>query len=278
MVEQIRNDSSVELSRADFFARNEPNAAWSHTVSDHLLLPALRGFWPMSAHHVTVQSGAFVDDIACDYDLSMKFTPTLQVMPYGLPPACLFTGANYLTYPINDIQHQILGTETNILAAQNGLTLGCWVMFTALGVLAGIMSKWEATIGNERSYCLFKSAADQIVFAVSGNGAASVTVTSPAVIAANTWYHVIGRFAPSTTWNVLDVYVDAVGTPSAVGLASLFNSSEPFQIGCEDRANFLSGYVSLAWLCASCCWDGNAGTRNVIPFALYEHSKRLFNK
>jgi hypothetical protein len=277
MTVQIRSDDMVELLRADFFARNEPNAAWSHSVSDHQLLPALRGFWPMSANHITA-NGVYIDDIACGYDLEMVNTPLIEVFPLGLPPVCLFWAPNtqYLTYGADDLQHDILGTEATILTAQRGLTLGCWVRFTTLGALAGIMSKWEATIGNQRSYCIYKSAADQIVFAVSGNGAASVVVTSTAVIAVDTWYHVVGRFVPSTT---LDVYVDAVRTSNAVGTpASLFDSTEPFQIGRVDRANYLSGRISLAWLAASCCWDSAAGTRDVLPWALYEHSKRMYNK
>lgn len=276
MTTQVRNDQMVELLRADFFARNEPNAAWSHTVSDHLLLPALRGFWPMSANHATA-NGVFVDDIACGYDLEMINTPEIMIGIQGLLPCVHFTSANseYLTYGADDIQHDILGTETNVIAAQRGLAMGCWVHFATLGATVGIMGKW-AGAGNQRSYSLYKTAANVLQFYVSGNGIASVVVSSAAVIAAGIWYHVVCRYVPSTT---IDIYVDGVRTSNAVGTpASLFNSTQPLEMAIVDAGNYLNGYLSLAWLAASTCWDGAAGTRDVIPWCLYEHSKRLFNK
>jgi len=278
MTENIRNDSMTELLRADFFARNEPNAAWSHTVSDHLLLPALRGFWPMSAHHVTAQS-AFVDDIACGFDLGMINAPYLGIRTYTLAPTCGFTApqSRYLTYGADNVQHDIVGTETIVPANNRGLTLGCWVFFDALGSEEGLIAKM-LTAGNQLSYWLYKSAADQIVFSISslGTPASTVSVTSTATIAAGIWYHIIGRFVPSTA---LDVYVDSVRTTNAVGVpASLFDSTQPLEMGRIDGGSYITGFLSLAWLCASRCWDNQTGTRDVLPFALYEHSKRLFNK
>jgi hypothetical protein len=276
MVEQLRNPEQVELLRADFFARNEPNAAWSHTIGNHLMIPALRGFWPMSANHAT-SGHVYVDDISCDYDLEMINNPLLFQVGYGLPPACGFTSASsqYLTYGADDVQHDILGTETNVLAAQRGLSLGCWVRFTVLGTNVGIISKWNVA-GAQYAYLLMKSNTNLIYFFVSGNGIAFVSVNSAAV-AIDTWYFVMGRFVPSTT---IDLYVDNVRASNAVGTpASIFDSSQPLEIGRFDgAANYLDGVISLAWLSASTCWDGVAGTRDVIPWALYEHSKRLFNK
>jgi len=278
MTENIRNDSMTELLRADFFARNEPNAAWSHSISNHLMIPALRGFWPMSAHHVTAQA-AYVDDIACGFDLGMINTPWLQQGGLGLPPICQFVAANseYLTYGADDIQHDILGTETIVTTTQRGLSLGCWVHFTTMGALTGIIGKWWSATDN-RAYLLYKNAADQIEFAVSNLGTAASTViaTSAATIAADTWYWVMGRFIPSVK---LDVYVDLRRDSSvAAAPAAIFNSSRPLEVGTIDGACFLDGYLSLMWLAASTTWDGVATTRDVIPFALYEHSKRIFNK
>lgn len=281
MAEQIRNDSMTELLRADFFARNEPNAAWSHTVSDHLLLPALRGFWPMSANHAAVGQpiSYYVDDIACDYDLAMVNSPLLSQKWYGLPPTCQHTSAGfrYLTYGANDLQHCITGAETNVHVSVNGLTLGGWFCFNILANLQGLISKWQTVIDNlERGYRLYKDAAHHIVFEISDDGVASNLVTSIATVSLGTWYHLVGRFVPATQ---LDVYIDGVlDNTAATAMATIHPCTEPFEIGRTDRGNYFDGYDSLCWLAASRCWDGNTNTRDVIPFALYEHSKRMFNK
>lgn len=275
MTTQRRNSEQVELLRADFFARREPNAAWSHTVSDHLLLPGLHCFWPTSAHHDTHQA-VYVDDIACDYDLTMTNTPVLQLWSLGLPPCVQFTAANsqYLTYA-DDGQFDILGTETHIIAAQRGLALGGWFRFSALANLQGMMSKW-ISVGNQRSYRIYKDAANHIVFEISSLGTAitAVAVTSAGTVAADTWYHIFARFVPSTA---MDIYIDAVPTTLAVGVpASIWHSNAAFAVGRTDGANYANMYASLMHLCASSCWDGNAATRNVIPFALFEHSRTMF--
>jgi hypothetical protein len=230
----------------------------------------------MSANHATA-GGIFVDDIACGYDLEMINTPKLLLAGYGLAPCCLFTAANteYLTYGADDIQHDILGTEATVIAAQRGLTIGIWVYFSTLGANVGIFGKWLSA-GNQKSYLIYKNNADQLQFYVSGDGAAQVVVTNIPAVTASTWYHVVGRFVPSTS---LDIFVDGVRTSNAVGIpAALFNSNQPLEMGRVDGANYLNGFLSLGWLSASTCWGGVAATRDVIPWALYEHSKRMFNK
>jgi hypothetical protein len=275
MTTQIRNESMIELERADFFGRNEPNASWSNTVSNHLLLPGLRGFWPTSAHHVTVQ-GSYVDDIACGYDVGMFGSPTLQLWNLALPPCCYFDGESNLALGSDDIQFDVLGTaaaEPMILAAQRGLTVGAWVRFSALGAIAGIIDKWTIA-GNLRAYRLYKTAANTIVFEVSTDGTAVVSITSTTTIAANVWYWVMGRFSPSTA---LDVYVNSVRTTNVAGIpVSIYNTTAVLSMG-QTNASYLNGYMSLIWLAASRCWDGAAATRDVIPFSLFEHSKRMFN-
>lgn len=276
MTEQIRNCDLAEILRPDFFARNEPNASWSHTISNHLMIPALRGFWPMSANHAAVGQpiSYYVDDIGCDYDLAVVNNPLLRLGERGLPPTCQFAGNNYLTYGSADLQHGILGTEANVLAAQRGLSLGGWFKFTELAGVQGLISKWQSVISDERAYRLYKDATHHIVFEISDDGIASSLVQSTGTVAANFWYCLAGRFVPSTA---LDVYINAVQTPAATAMATVHNCTEPFIIGATDRGNYFIGEASLCWLAASMAWDGNASTRNVIPFALFEHSKRMYN-
>jgi hypothetical protein len=276
MATQIRNADMVDLLRADFFARNEPNASWSHAVSDHMLLPALRGFWPMSANHAAVGQpiSYYVDDIGCDYDLAVVNNPLLRLGERGLPPTVQFAGNNYLTYGAADLQHGILGTEANVLATQRGLSLGGWFKFTELAGVQGLISKWQSVISDERAYRLYKDATHHIVFEISDDGIVSNLVQSTGTVAINTWYHCVGRFVPS---RALDVYIDAAPTTAATAMVAIHNCTEPFEIGRTDRGNYFIGEASLCWLAASMAWDSNASTRGVIPFALFEHSKRMFN-
>lgn len=275
MVEQIRNDDQIELQRGDYFARNEPNAAWSHAVSDHQLLPALHAFWPTSAHHDT-HVNVYADDIACGYDLTLNNTPLFQLWNLGLPPCIRFNvpGSNYLEHP-DDGQFDILGTEAHVLTAQRGLALGGWFRWIDRTGQQGLMSKWTS-IGNQRSYRIYKNAAHAIIFEISNGGAAvDATVTSSGTVSNDIWYHIVGRFIPGTA---MDIYIDAVRTSAATAVASIFHSNAVFNVARSNATDHFYGYASLLWLAASCCWDGNAATRNVIPWALYDHSRRMYNK
>jgi hypothetical protein len=278
MTEQIRNAELIELIRPDFFARDEPNASWSHAISNHLSLPDLHCFWPMSAHlhtHVT----EYISDIASGFNLTMTNDPLSQLFPTTLVPCVQFDSANsrYLSYA-DDPQFDIYGTETHVLAAQRGLTMGGWFRWHTLANAQGMMSKW-ITAGNQRAYRIYKTAGHNIVFEVSslGTAASVVTVTSTGTVAANTWYHIVGRFVPSVA---LDVYIDAVRTTNAVGTpASIFHANSTFSIGRTDGGSYMDGFTSLCFLCASICADSTAAAnRDLIPWALYEHSKRMFNK
>lgn len=276
MVEQIRNSDLVALLRPDFFARNEPNASWSHAVSDHQLIPGLHAFWPCSAHHDT-HVNVYVDDIACGYDLTMNNTPTLQVWDLGLPPCVKFSSiaTQYLEHP-DDGQFDILGTETHLLAAQRGLAMGGWFRFWSTAGTQALMSKWTAA-GNQRAYRMYKNAGNNIVFEVSNGGAiVDGTVTSAGTVAADTWYWICARFVPSTA---MDIYIDSVRTTSVAAIpASIWHSNAVFNVARSNATDPGNFYASLMWLAASRLWDNAAATRDVLPFALYEHSKRMYNK
>lgn len=277
MAVQIRNDDMVELLKADFFGRNEAAMAWSNTVSGHLLLPALHCFWPCSAHHHT-HANDYTTDIACGFDLTMTNTPLMQKFPSSLAPCIQFTSASseYLTHA-DDPQFDILADDAEVLPAQRGLFMGGWFRWTVLAGMQGMMSKWVA-VSNNRSYRLYKNAAHNIVFETStlGTAATVTTVTSTGTVAVDTWYHVIGRMAPSVG---LDVYIDGVRTTNAVAPpATIYHSNAAFTVAQTDGGSFMDGFTSLLFLSASINWDGAAVARDLYPFALYEYSKRLFNK
>jgi hypothetical protein len=275
MTEQIRNDSQVELLSADLVRRSDSTYAWGNAISNHLLIPALHAFWPTSAHHDT-HVNVYVDDIACGYDLTLNNTPFFQLWDLGLGPCVRFNipGSNYLEHA-DDGQFDILGTEPHVLAAQRGLTLGGWFRWIDRTGTQALMSKWTA-VGNQLSYRIYKNAAHNIVFEISNAGAiVDATVTSAGTVGNDIWYHIVGRFVPART---MDIYIDAVRTSAATAVASIFHSNAVTNVARSNATDHFFGYASLMWLSASACWDGAAATRDVIPWALYDHSRRIWNK
>jgi len=94
---QKRNPQNEELLSAHMARRDEPNFALGNAISSYLALPALRAFWPTSAHHVTTQAW-YLDDIACDYDVNAYGSPHLGFS--NLYPWIYLDGDEYFYYPI----------------------------------------------------------------------------------------------------------------------------------------------------------------------------------
>jgi hypothetical protein len=273
MTSQKRNDEMVNILRPDFFARNEPNASWVHYQSAIMSTCGLQGFWPMST---VINTGThYAMDNACYYPLTAHAYPTFGYLSTAtitaLPPWVNFVAANsqYLAYAADDPQHDIIGTEAYISANERGLTLGGWFKFTTVPASwFGLISKWWLT-GNDGAYCLLKSPANNIVFGVTTDGATSVAIASTTTIVANTWYHLYGRFDPSTE---IAVFVDNVKTTLAAGIpATIFNADEPFAIGWADRGSYLDGKASMCHLNASYLSDS-------IIEVLWEQSRVMYGK
>lgn len=275
MTTQKRNDEMVNLLRPDFFARSEPNASMVHYQGAIMSTCGLSGFWPMGPITST-PAGIFARDVACGYDLTATATPTFGYLysatVTSLPPWVNFVAASsqYLTYGTDEMQHDVIGTETHISANERGLTIGGWFKFTSVPAsIMGLISKWEQTIGNERAYRLYKSAANNIVFQVSNTGADSFTVTSAGTVTTNTWYHIYGRFDPSVE---IAVFLDNVKTSNIVAIpASVFNSDEPLEIGRTDRGNYLDGKASMCQLNAAYLSDS-------IVSLLWEQSRVMYSR
>ena len=130
------------------------------------------------------------------------------------------------------------------------LTLGCWVYFDAesTDVVTGIMSKWYET-GNQRAFVIYKSAANKIVFSVSVDGSAVISVDDlGASYVVGQWFYVVGRYTPSEE---LALFVNGMWYQNITSIpASLMNSSEPFELGRYNRTNYLDGRMSQSFLCA----------------------------
>ena len=126
---QQRNPEMVNLLRADFQGRYEPNFAWVNAISAGLALPALRAFWPMSSADYAAASRA--RDIAgSGYHLTP--TNTIQFVHANLYFYASFGGTNeYLSRADGGAANwaDITGTEGYIPSGQRGLTLGGWFWF-----------------------------------------------------------------------------------------------------------------------------------------------------
>ena len=278
MTAQIRNDEMKKLLEPEYFGKNEPNMSWVHYPGAILSTCGLQGFWPMSA---AVDTGTYyARDIATGINLTQVNGVTFGYLSTAtvtaLPPWAQFVAASsmYFSTPDN-AQHDILGTETYISANERGLTVGGWFKFDTLNAgagLYGLISKWYAAgLINDRAYRLYKNAANNIVFEISSNGTAggAVSATSTATVTTGVWYHLYGRFKPATS---VDVFVDNVKTSTVAGVpASVFDSTEPFQIGRTSRANYHDGKASM-------CHINAAQLSDAIINVLWEQSRVMYGR
>lgn len=258
---QIRNPENIALLSADLQLRYEPNFAWVNAISAGLMLPALRAFWPMSSAD---ESGNALDLSGQGRTLSYNGNPAYSAV--GLAPFLNLDGAGDYLSRADEAGLDITGTETTVGAALRGLTILGWFEADAFGAAAGLMGKWAAA-GN-RSYLLYKLAADTPRFSVSGDGTAEVAVTAASAMTA-AWYCIAGRFTPSTE---LALFVNGVKTTNLAGVpASIYSGNASFTIGGYDSpvANFLDGRPSLCALCAAALPD-------CFVNAFYEQTRALY--
>jgi len=262
MVQQL-NPEMVDGLRGIFQARYEPNFAWSSACAQHLALPGLRGFWPMS---ILNSVGSALDPSGNGRTLTLAGNTYFSYD--ALAPYAYYDGAGDWHLRADEAALDITATETYIQAGVRGLTMGCWCYSETTGTAEALMSKWE-TVANDRSYMLDVTAGDLFQANVSalGTAASSAANTHAATPrTANTWYHVIMRFKPT----VLDIIVNGNIDTAAVAPAAIFSGAADFYIGAYDPGtNPFQGRVSLAFLCAAYLSDAQL-------FALYHHTRAMF--
>ena len=233
---QRRNAEMVDLLKADFAGRDEPNVAAGNALSTMLLLPELRGLWAFGSVN---ESGQVLDHSGQGRTLSN--TGAVARAAAGLVPYAVFSGANYLSR-----------ADEAGLDITGALTFGGWFYATAIGVDQTVLSKWTFTTP-QRAYRINILAGGQGNAYVSSDGTALTQVTSTAVLAAQTWYFMAGRFTPSTE---LAVFLNDEKTTNTVGIpAAIFNSSAAFMIGGVNAAASLTGRAALCFACAAALSD-----------------------
>ena len=262
---QKRNPQNEELLSAHMARRDEPNFALGNAISSYLALPALRAFWPTSAHHVTTQAWC-LDDIACDYDVYAHGSLHLGFSVSDL--WIYLDGDKYFYYP-NDAQFDIRGIDPPTTIVNRGLTLGAWAKFDNIGANEALLSKYDTT-GNNRSYYLGKDILNRAYMKISFDGA-NINIdalASTSTMVANTWYFIVGRWDATNISIMLDSQIKSAASTQA----SIFNSAAEFDIGrLAYGAWYMTGYQSFIFICSSSVSDSIL--RNI-----WHQTRYLFNK
>lgn len=256
MVMQVRNNEMVDILRADFQARYEPNFAWKSAASALLGLPGLRGAWSAA---VVGAVGELNDISGHGGHLALNGNPTFRYLTSGLIAWCEYDGTgDYHSIPDN-ARYDIIGNETYINSAVRGLTIGGWFRPTETGTLERLMCKWTAGAGN-RSYTLNYTVGDAFQFTISNDGTNTFTVTSTAITPVNNWYCVFGRFLSATP--ELNIYVGQASgwtaITNAVGIpATIFNSNANFVVAANSGGTEeFQGRISHLDLCVEAAAEG----------------------
>ena len=252
----VRNAEMVGMLRGDFQARYEPQFAWKSAVSQHQALPGLRGFWPTSS----MLAGGDLEDLS-GQGHTLTYNGSCLYRQDNLAPNVALDGVGdyfNLADPGANSWMDIIGTEAYINNNFNGLTLGGWFRFTNVaGATEYMISKWDVA-GNQRSYALLRNAAGNIVFAVSNNGIASVTVASTTAPPNLEWFFAAGRYDPGTELKVW--YNTETNTNVAAIPANLHAGTADFFIGGRHGGlDLLSARLSMQWLCAQMHSDAIVG-------------------
>lgn len=253
---QHRNAALIDNLRPEFKARFDPGTAWGDIASMHLLLPGLRGFWPMSARDE--------NDMAIDIAGAARHLTNNGTTPWEI--------SGLRSYPVFNGSSQYLSRADEAgLDITGGLTMGCWVYVDDLpGSEAGVIGKYGAA--GQRSYVIRLSSTGTFIFGVTNNGTAETSVTS-AVRAVDNWYFVCARYRPSAE---LALWVNSVKVTNTTSIpASLHSGTAAFEIGAYNgAANYLDGRVALAWLCGDALYQ--SGYDDVIIETLYHLTRPMF--
>lgn len=246
-----RKDAEFSHLRGEFQQKHDGSFAWESMVSAYLALPALRGFWPMSASD---ESGNIRDFGEVGGGLHLTNRNTVLHLATPMPVMDFTSGNSEVLYRADAAAFDIQGNEAFVHSDYRGLTMGAWVQFDAVDQNSTLMGKWD-TAANQRSYIIYlNGSTSKISFYWSTNGTLQPNVEYDTALVAGRWYFVCGRFDPSTEakiWVNDNFNVDTTSIP-----ATLFNGTASFAIGAYGTQpatwlDYMDGRVSMAFLCAA---------------------------
>lgn len=247
---QIHNSEKIELLRAFFPARNEPNVAWGN-LATFQTIPALRGYWPMSS----------VDENGDAIDLSRegRTLTNFGSMSYGVDGLVPYADHNLVDY----LQRP---TEAAI-DITGALTLGGWFFpKNPTSDSKGLVGKWNDVTG-QRSYGLRTVVSGVARGFVSVDGSTQVIVSSTA-LTASVWVFLVLRYVPSISLSIFKNGVETVNTTSIP--ASLFSNTSPLEVGAYNNGiNVIDGWSSNVFLSAT-------ALSNTFITTLYHNTRALY--
>lgn len=258
MTTQIRNNEMVNLLRADFQPRYEPNFALAEACSTYLNLPGLRAFLPCSSSD---SSGNLIDLSGQGRTFTNNATATYN--RYNLATYIDLNGSTQYFFRADEAGLDFLGTDTFYVF--KGLSLYAWIWIDAWNSYNGILTKIGATLANSNYETIADGFANTINYSVF-NGANRYS--SPSVpVSLNRWIFMCARYNPSTS---LDLYIDGTNYTNTVGIpASLNNSTGNVEIGRAVGNPTFNGRLSLIGLYAA--YHSAAQV-----FSVYQTTKSLF--
>lgn len=246
--DQAQRGRGFEVTSPDFKYQAQPTLAALY--AEFQGLPGLRGLWyPNSVDN----TGALYDQSGQGRTLTYNGNPTLGIhnsfIPYWDED-----GTGDWHSRADEAGLDILGTETTIVAASRGLTMGGWFWFDVADANATLMGKSQAT-GNQRSYLMGLDASSFPIFGVSSLGTAFTLVTGGAAPATGAWQFWVGRFDPS---DELALWVNGTKIVNTTSIpAAIFGSSAAFGVAGRDGGAFLlNGRHALTFVCAARLTDG----------------------
>lgn len=266
----LRSDQVVKQLDSEFQRSYDSSFAWESLCSSYLALPVLRGFWPMSSiggSGQAMETGSGANRLLTNVN-------TALALAWPQPAMYFQTGNSEYLYAVDASPYDILGTEAYVHTSYQGLTIGAWVYFDAIGQDHGLIGKWSVAAGN-RSYLLYVSSGNIFTFLVSVNGTDIIQVTHTTTAAADQWYFVVGRYDPSTEVKIWVNDIAVINTTSIP--AALHNGNADFQIGAYGTNgvsvdDYMEGKVSCGFLCAAMLPD------NIIRRLYYRTRPAFQNK
>lgn len=266
LLAMIRQTEALER-RLAILETAEPSSRLQAVVSTFQLLPALRGFWPMSSVGDAAAAIDAVDLSGQGRHLTYAGNPKYSVD--GLAPYLALDGAgDYLTRV--DTGFAILGNEGYIASAIRGLTFGGWFYHDAGGANEALITRTDSGGATAIQYWLHRNTSNGLRAYFADGTTGNSLSTNNNIVPVETWYYAVGRFIPSTE---ICIFVNAIKTTYTTAiLATLRNASSlPLNIGTyANSGNYpLAGRASLCFLCASALSDDTIGH-------LYEVTRPLF--
>lgn len=264
----VRRSDVMRSRGGELQPRHDGGLAWKTAMSLICNLPGLRGAWTMGSFD---ENGDQFDISEQDRTLSYNGNPTYNYS--GLVPYLDLDGTGDWLARTDEAGLDILGTETYVASAAQGLTLGIWFNPDRLTAQEQLIGKGTTLVATSSYYIDFRGdqANDPVRFVVSDGAAFDAVSLDSAVLSTGSWYFAAGRYEPSTEIKVwvgagtLQSNTNAVGIPAALN-----NSNSDFRIGAHGLAGaLLDGQVGMAFLSTMLLSDA-------LVASIWHHTRALY--